>query len=39
MARAEAERDATLHDASIARMNADAAGNVGPKVEPELARV
>ena len=39
MARAEAERDAAHHDASMARMDADAVGIARAKVEFELARV
>ena len=39
MARAEAERDAARHDASMARMDADAIRNARVKVESELARV
>ena len=39
MARAEAERDTACHDASMARMDADAVGNARSKVESELARV
>ena len=39
MARAEAEKDATRHDALMARMNVDAAGSARAKVESELARV
>ena len=39
VARAEAERDATRHEASMARMDADAAGSARAKVESELARV
>ena len=39
MARAEAERDAARHEASMARMDAEAAGNARAKVESELARV
>ena len=38
MAGAEVERDTALHDASMARMDADAAGNARAKVESELAR-
>ena len=38
-ARAEVERDAARHDASIACMDADAAGSARAKVEFELARV
>ena len=38
MARVEAERDAAHHEASIARMDADAAGSARAKVESELAR-
>ena len=33
VARAEAERDATRHEASMARMDADAAGRARAKVE------
>ena len=39
MARAEAERDATHHEVSMASMDADAAGSARAKVESELARV
>ena len=39
MAQAEAEIDAARHDALMARMDAEAAGNVRAKVESELARV
>ena len=39
MARAEADRDATCHDASMARTDADAAGSARAKVESELSRV
>ena len=39
MARAKAERDAARHDALMARMDADAAGNARARVESELARV
>ena len=39
MARAEAERDAACHDALMARMDADTAGNARVGVESELARV
>ena len=39
MAQAEAERDATRHDASMARMDTDAAGNERAKAESELAQV
>ena len=39
MARAEVERDATRHKASMARMDAEAAGSAKAKVESELARV
>ena len=39
MTRAEAERDAAFHEASMARMDADAVGSAGAKVESELARV
>ena len=39
MARAEAEKDAALHDALMAHMDAKAAGNAKAKVESELARV
>ena len=39
MDRVEAERDTACHDASIARMDADGAGNVRTKVESKLARV
>ena len=39
MARAEAERDVAYHEASMARMDADAAGSARAKVESELARV
>ena len=39
MARAKAERDTTHHDASMARMDADAAENARAKVESKLALV
>ena len=39
MARAEAKRDATYHDALMARMDADAARKAKARVESELARV
>ena len=39
MARAEAERDIAPHDAWMARMDAEVAGNAQAKVEFELARV
>ena len=39
MARAEAERDVARHDASMTRMDVDAAGSARAKVESELARV
>ena len=39
MARAEAERDAARHEASMARMDVIAAGSARAKVESELARV
>ena len=39
MARVEAERDIARHDASMARMDADAVGNARAKVESKLARV
>ena len=39
MARAEVERDVTRHDASMARIDADAAGSAKVKVESDLARV
>ena len=39
MARAEAERDVARHDASMTRMDANAAGSARAKVEFELARV
>ena len=39
MARAEAERDTTHPDTSMARMDADAVRNAREKVESELARV
>ena len=39
VARAEAERDAACHEASMARMNADAVGSARAKVESELVRV
>ena len=39
MARAEAERDAAHHEASMARMDADAVGSARAKVEFKLARV
>ena len=38
-ARAEAERDITRHEASMACMDADATGSAREKVESELARV
>ena len=37
--RAEAERDATRHEAFMARMDADAAGSARAIVESELAKV
>ena len=39
MAQADSERDASRLDASMARMDANAAGNAWAKVESELARV
>ena len=39
VARVEAERDAAHHKASMARIDADAAGSARAKVESELARV
>ena len=39
MARAKADIAAAHHDASMARMDADVAGNTRAKVEFELARV
>ena len=39
VARAEAKRDASHHEASMARMDADAAGSARAKVESEFARV
>ena len=39
VARAEAEKDAARHDASMARMDADAVGCARAKVDSELARV
>ena len=39
MVQAEAERDTARHDASMARMDADAAWNAREKVESELAQV
>ena len=39
MARAKEERDVARHDASMARMDANAAGSARAKVETELARV
>ena len=39
IARAEAGRNAALHDALMARMDVDAAGSARAKVESELARV
>ena len=39
MARADVERDTARHDASMARMDADAAGNARAKVDSELDRV
>ena len=39
MARAKAERDATRHDASMTRMDSNAAGSARKKVEFELASV
>ena len=37
--RVEAERDAACHEASMAKLNAEAAGNARVQVESELARV
>ena len=39
VARAEEERDATHHEAFMARMDADAAGSARAIVESELAKV
>ena len=39
MARAEVERDAACHDASMARIDADAMRSAKAKVESELPRV
>ena len=39
MAREEVERDAARHEASMARIDADAAGSARAKVESELARI
>ena len=39
MARAEAERDASCHDAFMALMDADAARKARARVESEFARV
>ena len=39
MARAKVERDASRHDALMAHMDANAAGNARARVESELARV
>ena len=39
VARAEVERDAACHDASMARIDADAMRSAKAKVESELARV
>ena len=39
MARAEAEIDATRHEASMARMDANVVGSARAKAESELARV
>ena len=39
MARAEVERDATRHHASMAHTDADAAGSARMQVESELSRV
>ena len=39
VARVEAERDTTCHEASMARMDADVMGSATVKVESELARV
>ena len=39
MAQAEAERDVARHEASMARMDAVAAGSARANVEFELARV
>ena len=39
MSRAEAERDATRHDALMALMDADTVGSARANVESELARV
>ena len=39
VARVEVKKDAARHEASMARMDADAAGSVRAKVESRLARV
>ena len=39
MVRAKAKRDVASHDASMVRMDADAAGSAREKVESELAKV
>ena len=39
VARAEAERDAALNEASMARMDVNAVGSTREKMESELARV
>ena len=39
MVRVEAERDAACHEASMAKLDAEAAGNAQAQVESELARV
>ena len=39
MVRVNIERDVTLHNVSMARMDADATGSAKAKVESELARV
>ena len=39
MARAEAERNAARHDASMAHSNSKAVGSAKAKVDSELARV
>ena len=39
VARAEVEKDAARHEASMARMDADTGGSARAKVESELAKV
>ena len=39
VARAEVEKDAARHEASMARMDADTAGSAKAKVKSKLARV